>query len=80
MRDRRLLAFTLLAMRQLGDDAARRVRDGRPPLRWYAGPQPLNDQAGRDLLNDGWLRFVRGSGAEVRTEAWPRFADAELRA
>jgi hypothetical protein len=37
-------------------------------------------QAVRDLLNDGWLRFVRGSRAEVRIEAWPRFADAELQA
>ena len=52
------------------------VREGRPSLRWYAGPQPLNDRAARDLLNHGWLRFVRGSRAEVRIEAWPRFADA----
>jgi hypothetical protein len=77
MRDRSLLAFTLLAMRQLGDDAARLVRDGRPSLRWYGGAQPLNDQAVRDLLNDGWLRLVPGR-AEVRIEAWPRFADTEL--
>jgi len=80
MRDRSLLAFTLLAVRQLGDDAARLVRDGRPSLRWYSGPQPLNHQAVRELLNDGWLRLVPGRGAEVRIAAWPRFADPELQA
>lgn len=78
MRDLRLLAFTLAAMRQLGDSTARRVRDGRASWRWYAGPQPLSFQAVQDLLDDGWLRFVPGSNAEVRIEAWPRFAEWEL--
>jgi hypothetical protein len=75
MRDRRLLTFTL-AMRQLGNDQARAVQDGRLRQSWYAGPQPLNTQAVRDLLNDGWLRPVPGGG-EVRIDAWPSFADTE---
>ena len=66
MRGRSLLAFTLLAMRQLGNDAARLAREGRPSLRWYARPQPLNHQAVRELLNDGWLRLVHGSRAKAK--------------
>ena len=78
MRDRRLLAFTLLAMRQLGDDGARLIDDQRSGLSWHAGPQPLNTQAVRDLLNDGWLRLLAGGSGEVRIDAWPSFVSTEL--
>ena len=79
MRDLRLLAFTLLAMRQLGDNRARLVKDGRVSPDWYAGSQPLNEQAVRDLLNDGWLSPVEGNTGEVHIDAWPTFATVELR-
>ena len=78
MRDRRLLAFTLLSMRQLGGDGARLVQDGSCSSGWYAGPQPLNAQALHDLLSDGWLRHIEGNSGEVRIEAWPIFATVEL--
>jgi hypothetical protein len=78
MRDRRLLAFTLLTMRQLGNGQARLVQDGQLFSSWHAGPQPLNTQAVRDLLNDGWLCPVPGGSGEVRIDAWPSFANTEL--
>ena len=79
MRDHRLLATTLVAMRQFGGSSARLVQDGRVSLHlhWYAGPQRLNLQAVHDLVNDGWLRPVPDGSGEVRIETWPRFADTE---
>ena len=79
MRDRKLLAFTLLAMRHLGDDGARLVEDGGSLLNWHAGPHPLNTQAVRDLLSDGWLRPVPGRSGEVQIDAWPSLVGTELR-
>ena len=78
MRDRQLLALTLLAIRQLGEGRARVSREGQSCPSWHAGPQPLNAQAVRDLLADGWLRPVGGGEDEVQLDAWPSFADAEL--
>ena len=78
MRDLLLLAFTLLAMRQLCCDRAHLVRDGRASPTWYAGWQPLNTQAVQDLLNHGWLRRAEDGRSEVRIDAWPSFATQEL--
>ena len=80
MRDRRLLATTLVTMRQFGGGSARLVQDGRVSLHlhWYAGPQRLNPQAVRDLVNDGWLRPALNESGDVRIDAWPHFADMEL--
>ena len=78
MRDLKLLAVTLLAIRELGADGARFVRDGRASPTWYAGSQPLNTQAVQDLLNDGWLRPAEGGRSDVRIEAWPSFVTLEL--
>ena len=78
MHDVRLLALTLLAMRQFGGDSAHLVQDGRNSPSWHAGSHPLNGQAVRDLLNDGWLRLVEGNSGEVHIAAWPNFATVEL--
>jgi len=78
MRDLKLVAFTLLAMRQRGGGAAQLAEDGRPAPGWCAGAQPLNRQAVRDLLSDGWLYPVRADSGEVRIDAWPNFATVEL--
>ena len=78
MRDLKLVAFTLLAMRQRGGGAAQLVQDGRPAPGWCAGAQPLNGQAVRDLLSDGWLYPVRADSGEVRIDAWPHFATLQL--
>lgn len=78
MRDLQLLAFTLLAMRRLGGDRARLVQDGHPAPGWYAGAQPLNGQAVRDLLSGGWLSLLKGDSDQVRIDAWPNFATAQL--
>ena len=80
MRDQLLLAFTLLAIRQLGGDHARLVQDGRPCPSWYAGPQTLNAQSVRDLLNDGWLRPVEGESGQIRIDTWPRLATRNSKA
>ena len=75
MRDIALLAFTLRAMRDLGEGRARMHPDDHRRHSWFAGPQPLNAQAVQDLIADGWLR--RGADAgEVRIDAWPSFATA----
>ena len=65
-------------MRQLSGGAAQLVQGGRPAPGWYAGAQPLNGQAVRDLLSDGWLRPVRADTGEVRIDAWPHFATLQL--
>ena len=76
MRDLDLLRFTLRAIREFGHDVARVVRDdGGRGLFWYAGPQPLNEQALQDLIGDGWLR-LSADKREVRIDAWPSFAAA----
>ena len=78
MRDLPLLAVTLLAMRRLGGDRARLVRDGCPTPGWYSGSQPLNGQAVCDLLSDGWISPVEDDSGKVRIDAWPNFATVEL--
>jgi hypothetical protein len=60
MRDITLLGFTLLAMRDLGEGHAQLVREDRNHQGWFAGGQPLNGQAVRDLIADGLAPARRG--------------------
>lgn len=77
MRDINLLRFTLRAIRELGNGAARVVRDGvGHHFSWYAGPQSLNGQAVQDLVRHGWLR-LSNDRREVRIDAWLAFAGPE---
>lgn len=66
MRDLPLLAFTLLAMRQLGGDPARVVQDGVPP-QGVCGFTAAQRAAARDLRASGW---------QARTEAPPLCASS----
>ena len=73
MRDLVLLRFTLRAMRELGQGAARSVQVAPHRLVWHAGPQPLNGQAVHDLITDGWVR-PSPDDHTIRITAWPNFA------
>ena len=77
MRDTDLLRATLRTIREHGGGKARIVPDGaRSGTLWLAGSQPINDQAVRDLLDDGWLRRLPDR-LTVQIDAWPSFADTE---
>jgi hypothetical protein len=75
MRDMALLTATLQTIRDDGGGTAHLLGCGQTGG-WRAGGACLNDQAVRDLIDDGWLR--RDSDARcARLDAWPSFAARE---
>jgi len=76
MRDIALLTSTLETIRDDGRGTAHLKGCDRGGG-WHAGGTLLNQQAIRDLIDDGWLRPASDQRS-VRLDAWPSFATQDI--